>query len=472
MKEKKKNSKIKKFKKLQIKLGHNNQNNWEMDNLDKKKVETFSQKYMTFITKNKTERETTRYVKKLLEDKGYKENKGKNFYMLNKEKNIAIVRVGKNDLSKGVKLIVSHMDTPHIDLKQNPLYEDTNLAMMKTHYYGGIKKYQWVTRALSLHGIVVLKNGKEVEIRIGDKKKDPVFYIADLLPHLSHKAQNNKKMGEVIDGEKLNILVGSIPYKTDESLKEKIKFNILDILYKKYGIVEEDFLTAELQLVPAEGAREIGFDRSLIGAYGHDDRICSYAAMEAILKAEETNDTYVVLLVDKEEIGSDGNTGAKSYFLKQVIKQIFLNKDGKVDMVKMEDCLFNSKAISGDVNGAIDPDWKEVHESMNAARMGFGVCMTKFTGSGGKYSSSDANAEFVARMRKVLNKNKVGWQIGELGKVDEGGGGTIAKFIASYGMDVVDMGTALLSMHAPMECASKVDLFMTYKAYKVFFEKF
>lgn len=464
--------KIKKIKKIQKKLEYNSQNNWEMSNVNKKKIDKFAKKYMTFITENKTERETTKSVKALLDKKGFSQNKGKNFYMLNKEKNIAIVRIGKNDLQKGVKLIVSHMDTPHIDLKQNPLYEDTHMAFMKTHYYGGIKKYQWVTRALAMHGIVILKNGKEVEIRIGDKKDDPIFYIADLLPHLSRKVQGSKKIGDAISGEQLNILVGSIPYETDEQLKEKIKLNILMILNKKYGIVEEDFLTAELQLVPAEGAREIGFDRSLIGAYGQDDRICSYTAMKAILKAANPEDTLVVLLVDKEEIGSDGNTGAKSFFLKQVIKQIFLNKDRKVDMIKVEDCLFNSNAISGDVNGAINPAWKEVHEKMNAAKIGYGVCMTKFTGSGGKSSASDANAEFISRMRKVLNKNKVGWQTGELGKVDEGGGGTIAKYIASYGMDVVDMGTALLSMHAPMECASKVDLFMTYKAYKVFFEKF
>ena len=464
--------KDKKLKKLQKKLKHDFKNNWELATVNRKKVEKFSKKYMTFISENKTERETTDFVKQRLDQKGFKENKGKKFYMLNKGKNIAIVRIGKKDLSKGIKIIVSHMDTPHIDLKQNPLYEDTHMAFMKTHYYGGIKKYQWVTRPLALHGVVILKSGKEITFKIGEKESDPVFYIADLLPHLARKAQGTKKIGDAISGEKLNILVGSIPYETSKPIKDKIKFNVLAILNKEYGIVEEDFLSAELQLVPAENAREIGFDRSLIGAYGHDDRICSYAAMEALLKVEDPEDTIVTLLVDKEEIGSDGNTGAKSYFIKQVVKQIFLNKEGKADMVKMEDCLFNSKAISGDVNGAINPDWKEVHEKMNAARVGFGVCITKFTGSGGKYSASDANAEFVAKIQKVFNKNNVGWQIGELGKVDEGGGGTIAKFIASYGMDVIDMGTALLSMHAPMECASKVDLFMTYKAYKVFFDKF
>lgn len=461
-----------KAKTLKKQLENESKSAWEKP-YDSKALETLSKGYIDFLSSNKTEREVVSWVKHLVGRKGFTENGGSNsFFITNRNKNIALVKIGKNDPRNGIKLLVAHVDSPRLDLKQNPLYEDTNLALFKTHYYGGIKKYQWVTRALALHGIVILENGRHVTITVGEDAKDPVFFISDLLPHLSHKAQDDKKMGEGITGEKLNLIIGSLPFNTDEELKDKVKLNIMQILRKKYKITESDFLSAELEVVPAGPAREVGFDRSMIAGYGQDDRICSYTALRAILDAEPTDDTVVVMLVDKEEIGSDGNTGAKSLFLKQVIKKVFLEKEGKADMVDIEDCLFNSHAISSDVNGAIDPDWKEVHEEKNAAKLGFGVCLTKFTGSRGKSGASDANAEYVARLRQVLNSNKVAWQTGELGKVDEGGGGTIAKYLAEYGMEVIDMGPALLSMHAPMELSSKIDVWSAYQAYKVFLEKF
>ncbi|MDD5457387.1 MAG: aminopeptidase [Candidatus Margulisbacteria bacterium] len=457
--------------KLKDKLSYKSENAWESKNYKQDELESFSREYIKFISTCKTEREVIDYLIKMLNQKKIREKAGNTFYIVNKNKGIAIVKIGKNDLKKGVKLIVSHVDSPRLDLKQNPLYEDTGVALFKTHYYGGIKKYQWVTRPLALHGVVILKNGQSVKISIGESDGDPIFFISDLLPHLSYKVQDEKSLKEAIPGEKLNIVVGSIPYTADEEFKEKIKLNILQYLNKTYKMEEQDFLTAELEMVPAGKARDVGFDRSMIAGYGQDDRICVFSAVSALLDTKSGDDTIVVYLADKEEIGSDGNTGAKSMFLKQIIKNIFINKYKKVDMVAVEECLFNSRAISADVNGALDPDWKDVHEKRNAAILGHGVCMTKFTGSRGKAGASDANAEYIGSVRKVLNQNKVCWQMGELGKVDEGGGGTLAKFIADYGMDVVDMGPALLSMHAPMELSSKIDLFMTYKAYKVFFEK-
>lgn len=461
-----------KAKDLKKTLEYSAKNAWESTHYTHKELEALAKGYCQFISENKTEREVIHAVTDLVKKRGFHEKTGNDFYMVNRHKNIAIVRIGKSDLMNGVKLIMAHVDSPRLDLKQNPLYEDTQLAFFKTHYYGGIKKYQWVTRPLALHGVVMLKSGKTLSVSIGEKDSDPVFFISDLLPHLSHKAQDDKKVHEAIPGEKLNLLIGSIPFNTKEEIKDKVKLAVLCALSKKYGLTEEDFLSAELEAVPAGKAREIGFDRSMIAGYGQDDRICAFTALQAILAAEQTDDTYVLVLVDKEEIGSDGNTGAKSHFLKQVIKQIFLNKHKQVDALQIDECLYNSHAISSDVNGALDPDWKDVHEEKNAAKLGFGVCVTKFTGARGKSGASDANAEYLARLHQVLSEHHVCWQTGELGKVDEGGGGTIAKFLAEYGMEVVDMGPALLSMHAPMECSSKIDLLMTFRGYKVFLEKF
>ncbi len=461
-----------KAKDLKKKLEYQPQSAWEAS-FDNKAVETLCKEYISFLSKNKTERETIHSVEHILEKKGFT-NGGSSqaFYLTNRKKNIAIVRVGKNDPRHGVKIVMAHVDSPRLDLKQNPLYEDTNMALLKTHYYGGIKKYQWVTRPLALHGVVILEDGSSVNIMIGEDDKDPVLFISDLLPHLSHKAQDDKKIHDAIPGEKLNVVIGSQPFKTDDDLKDKVKLAILQILNKKYKMTEVDFQSAELEVVPAGPAREVGLDRSMIAGYGQDDRICAYTALRAILDAETTDDTQIVILVDKEEIGSVGNTGAKSHFLKQVIKEVFLAKEGSADMVAIEDCLYRSHAISSDVNGALDPDWKDVHEEKNAAKFGFGVCMTKFTGARGKSGASDANAEYVGKLRQVLNAHKVSWQTGELGKVDEGGGGTIAMYLAQYGMEIIDMGPALLSMHAPMELSSKIDVWSSYQAYKVFLEKF
>ncbi len=457
------------------KLEYKKTNGWENKDINKDTINEHNKSYMEFLSNYKTERQAVSYCIDSLKGKGFTEKTGNNFFITHKEKNVGIVRMPNNcDLTKGVNIIVSHLDCPRLDLKPNPLYEDTDLAYLKTHYYGGIKKYQWVSRALAIHGVIYNKEGQRIDISIGEDENDPVFFIADLLPHLSSKVQEDKKIKDAITGEQLNLLVGNIPYIPDEEEKDKkssVKLNILKLLNEKYGITEEDFTTAEIEIVPAGKARELGFDRSMIGAYGHDDRVCSYNALQAIINAKNYDKPIVVWLVDKEEIGSDGNTGAKSAFIKQIIKQAFINLGEKPDAINIDECLFNSLAISGDVTGAYDPDWKEVFESRNSAKIGYGVSMEKYGGSRGKSGSSDANAEYVTKLRLLLNKNNIVWQTGELGKVDEGGGGTVAKYLAEYGMEIVDMGTPVLAMHSPMECCSKLDIYMTYKAYKLFLEK-
>jgi aspartyl aminopeptidase len=361
------------------------------------------------------------------------------------------------------------MDAPRLDLKQNPLYEDkdTQMAILRTHYYGGIKKYQWVANPLALVGTVVLHDGKAVDISIGLGEDEPVFMAPDLLPHLGHKEQAERKSQETIRGEELQIVVGNMPI-NDKKVKEKIKIRVLEFLNKKYGMIEEDFLSAEIEAVPVGKARDVGLDRSMIGAYGQDDRICSYTSMEAIFGIKEPERTAIALFVDKEEIGSDSNTGIKSKFLYNFVTEILERSEegcGCETMLVMSRC----KALSADVNAGVEPNFKQVHEMSNASKIGFGVVMTKFTGSGGKYTANDANAEFVGEMRVLFNKHKVSWQTGELGKVDEGGGGTVAKFLAEYAMDVIDCGPALLSMHSTFEVSSKADVYAAYEAYKAFF---
>ena len=341
---------------------------------------------------------------------------------------------------------------------------------MKTHYYGGIKKYQWVSRPLALHGKIIKNDGKELDVRIGEDDNDPVFTILDLLPHLARKTQYEKKLGDAIIGEKLNVLVGSIPF-PDKDAQERIKLQILDYLNKTFRLVEEDFISAEIELVPAEKARDIGWDRSLIGAYGQDDRICAYSSLRAIGEMDKPQKTAIALFLDKEEIGSEGNTSARSGFLEDMVADIFKQTGAPLEEHSLKQALINSHAISADVNGALDPDYQEVHEKRNAAKLGYGVCVTKFTGSGGKYASSDANAEYVGMIRRLFNQNNIVWQTGEIGKVDEGGGGTVAKFLASYGMEIIDCGTSLLGMHSPFEVSSKADAYMTHKAYKFFLSK-
>jgi len=438
---------------------------------DKQKVFRFANRYKSFLDVAKTEREAVRAIEDFAKKKGFKDitksATGNKFYKVSKNKNIALAVLGKKALSSGVNLVVSHIDAPRLDLKQNPLYEEVDLAFLKTHYYGGIKKYQWLTRPLAIHGTVFNKDGKAFDIQVGEAQDDPVFTIADLLPHLARKVQADKKVSDAFEGEKLNILVGSLPI-GDEETKERFKLAVLEYLFSTYGFIEEDLMSAEIEIVPAGGARDVGWDRGLIGAYGQDDRVCAYASLEAMAEVTAQGKTSITLFTDKEEIGSDGSTGAKSRFLEDFVADLYEITGQEASAKTLRTCLLNSKALSGDVNAALDPDYQDVHEKRNAAKIGYGVCITKFGGSGGKYGSSDANAEYLSQIRRIFNKNKVIWQTGELGKVDEGGGGTIAKFLAVHGMEVVDCGTPILSMHSPFEIAGKGDIYMTYKAYKTF----
>ncbi len=452
---KKKNEELKK------KLSYENKNGWDLSHSSKDKVFKFSEKYKEFIGKCKTERETVNFVFDEFEKKKKKED----ITVINRGKNIALIRLGSEN---GMKLIASHIDAPRIDIKQKPLFEETDIALLHTHYYGGIKKYQWFNIPLAIHGIVVKENGEKTDITIGEDDRDPVFVIPDLLPHLSHKVIDEKKVKEAFDAEKMNLIVGSIPFDKDE--KDAVKLNILNILYEKYGIKEEDFISSELEIVPALKPRDIGFDRGFIAAYAQDDRICAYCSKEAFFDAKRNAKTVVALMIDKEEIGSDGNTGAKSRFLMDVVIEILKAQNRDVTFESIGEFFKNSEVLSADVNGAVNPMYKEVHEKDNASYINKGVVMTKFTGHGGKYMANDASAEFVGKIRKIFNEANVNWQTGELGKVDEGGGGTIAKYLASWNMDVIDCGPALLSMHSPYEISSKTDLYETYKAYKAFFE--
>jgi aspartyl aminopeptidase len=442
-----------------------------------KEIEEISRDYMDFISRAKTERMSTDLIIEILEDSGFREmsdirtiKPGTRAYMVNRGKNVAAFIIGKEDITRGVNLVASHSDSPRLDLKQNPLYEDndTRLALLKTHYYGGIKKYQWVNIPLAIHGKVILDSGKEVDIHMGEAQEDPIFTICDLLPHLYRKKQGERKLKEAITGEELNVLLASLPF-SEKGSKKKVKLWVLDYLNREYGMVEEDFVSAELEVVPAGKAREVGFDRSMIGAYGQDDRICAYTSIRSLTGIKVPSRTAMALVIDKEEIGSDGPTSIKSRFLEEVFSSILEVNDPDYPDRKLRQALSATLAISSDVNGAVNPSFKQVHELQNAARIGQGICVTKYTGSGGKYSSNDASAEFMGLIRKTFNKAGVPWQTGELGKVDEGGGGTIAKFLAEHNMDVVDAGPALISMHSPMEISSKADVWATGKAYTAFY---
>ncbi|AEA33410.1 aminopeptidase [Hippea maritima] len=450
----------KQIEKLKNKLEYKNGSGWKGESY-KNEVFEFSEKYKEFIGCCKTERETVRFVG----DEFKKRSKKSDFFMVNRGKNVALVRLGDKF---GMKLVASHIDTPRIDLKQNPLFEDVGIAMFHTHYYGGIKKYQWFNIPLAIHGVVVKSDGEILEITVGEDDNDPVFIIPDLLPHLSHKIMNDKKVKDAFDAEKMNLIVGSIPLDDDE--KDTVKLSVLKILNEKYGIVEEDFISAELSVVPSFKPKDVGFDKGLLAAYGHDDRICAFCSKEAFFKSQVNSKTIVALMIDKEEIGSDGNTGAKSRFLLDVVVEILKKQGIEPNFEHIGEFLKKSEVLSADVNGAVNPMYKEVHEKDNASYINHGVVLTKFTGHGGKYMANDAHAEFVGKIRRIFNNAGVNWQIGELGKVDEGGGGTIAKYLAAWNMDVVDCGPALISMHSPYEIASKSDLFETYKAYKAFFE--
>jgi len=416
---------------------------------------TFAEGYKTFLNQAKTEREAVHVIAEAAK-------KEKKKIVVNKEKSAAIIIKGKKPIRDGLRIVISHIDSPRLDLKQVPLFQDSesHLALFETHYYGGIKKFQWVVIPLALHGVIVKKDGKKITFTLGEDDLDPVFSVPDLLPHLSHDVQDNKKIDEAIKAESLDVVIGSLPARGE--FKEKIKAAILEKLHAEYDITEEDFISAELEAVPAFKARDVGFDRSLIGAYGQDDRICAYAALQAILDVKNPDHTILCLFVDKEEIGSEGNASAQAIsFLRSLIRE----QDANVDI---DSVLLKSKVISADVSSAVTPNYTDVFELKNASSLGNGVAMSKYTGHGGKYSANDASAEYIAEIRKLLDTAKVPWQTGELGKVDKGGGGTVAKYFSRLGMEVIDLGAPVLSMHSPYEVTSKADLYASYLAYLAF----
>ena len=433
------------------------------------KVDEFCEEYKNFLDNAKIEREAVSYSIEAAKNAGFEEydyNKnyapGDKVYVNNRGKAIMLAVIGKNGTHNGVRLGIAHIDSPRLDLKPNPLYEANNLALFKTHYYGGIKKYQWPTVPLSLHGVIALKDGTNVSVQMGEDDAEPCFCVTDLLPHLAVD-QMSQVMTKAFNGEHLNVLVGSRPFNEDEE-SESVKLNVLNLLFEKYGITEEDFLSADLHMVPAFRARDLGFDRSMIGAYGHDDKVCAYPALMAALDTELPESTVITVLTDREEIGSDGNTGMKSTYLVDFIADL-----AKADGEETRHVMAKTTCLSADVNAAFDPTYSSAFEANNSSYINNGAVITKYTGSGGKYSTSDASAEYMAKIRKILDDAGVLWQTGELGKVDGGGGGTIAKFVANYNADVVDLGVPVLSMHAPMEVVSKLDVYMTYRALYEFY---
>jgi len=467
--------------KLQERLSYNSINIWnKISGDERKKLDDFCNGYKLFLDRAKTEREYVAEARKEAEKYGFvsfdelvkkdeKLSPGTKVYKIIRNKAMILSVIGKRPIEEGVNIIGGHIDAPRIDLKQNPLYEDSAIGLMKTHYYGGIKKYQWVAIPLALHGVVIKADGTVVNICIGEDDNDPVFTISDLLPHLA-KDQMDKKMSEGITGEGLNLLFGSEPY-NDEKASNKVKLNILNILNQKYGIVEEDFYTAELEIVPAFKARDIGIDRSMIGAYGQDDRVCSYPAMKAIFELKDIERTAVCLLTDKEEIGSMGNTGAESRLFEDFLAALCAIGNDKYNDIVLRKCLNNSMMLSADVNPAFDPNYESVYDKRNASYFGKGIVIEKYTGARGKAGGSDANPEFIAKVRKIFNENSIAWHVAELGKVDQGGGGTIAQYIANLGAEVLDCGVSILSMHAPYEVTSKADVYTFYNGCKVFYEK-
>ncbi len=466
------------FKILEKELKKEFKNAW--DNIEnREEAFDFADEYKKFLDNSKTERLCVEEIIEYAENNGYvnlddliKDGKkletGDKVYAINRGKSVVMALIGKENVSKGLNIVGSHIDSPRLDLKPNPLYEDSNLALMKTHYYGGIRKYQWATIPLAIHGVVITKDNKIVKVSYGENENEPVFYISDLLPHLA-KDQAKKTLAEGINGENLNIIVGSIPY-GDKDTKEKVKLNVLRILNEKYNLIEEDFLSAEIEIVPAGKARDIGFDRGLIGGYGHDDRVCTFAALKGILEIEVPTKTAMTVFTDKEEVGSQGNTGAQSKFVENVVSEM-INLQEDFNQLKVRRAITNTQVLSADVGAGLDPTFPEVSEKLNSAFIGNGVQLVKYTGARGKGGCNDANAEFVGEVRKIFNDNNITWQAGELGKIDQGGGGTIAYLLANDGAEVVDCGTPVLSMHSPFELISKADLFMTYRAYKAFMNR-
>ena len=461
---------------LQEKLFKNKESGWKsIDEEETKKVFELSKKYIDFLNIAKTERDFVKSARKLADANGYKDiiefstlKPGDKIYFVNRNKSMYLAIIGEEPIENGLRIIGSHIDSPRLDLKPNPLYEDTGLAYLKTHYYGGIKKYQWTTIPLSMHGVVVKPNGEKVEIIIGEDDNDPIFTITDLLPHLAVE-QMEKKLKSGVDGESLTLLVGSIPYAEGNSA-EQVKLNILNILNKKYGIKEIDFTSSELELVPQFKARSLGFDESMVAAYGQDDKVCAYTSLAAMMELGNVKTTAVCMLTDKEEIGSMGNTGMESHMFDFFISEI-LNKLGQNRPNLLDRVFCFSKMLSSDVDAGFDPLYPTVSDKHNCGFLGKGISLNKYTGARGKSGSSDANAEYVAWVRNVLEKNNIRYQVAELGKVDVGGGGTIAYIIANKGADVIDCGVPVLSMHAPYEVTSKFDVYSAYKTYKAFWNE-
>ncbi len=464
---------------LEDELTYSVKNAWEQsDEEELDDIMKFAEKYKEFITDSKTEREVIEKTVTSLEDNGFVSltecknlKEGDKVYLVNKNKSIAVAVIGKKEITEGLHILASHIDSPRLDLKARPIFEDKDslLALFNTHYYGGIKKYQWVSTPLAIHGKIVKEDGEEVNICIGEDADDPVFAVSDLLPHLSKKKQSKRKMKDVIKGEELNLIIGGKPI-DDDDIEKKVKINVLKILNDKFDIKEEDFISAEIEIVPSGPARDIGFDRSMVGGYGHDDRVCAFTSLMACIDLEHQTKTSLVLLYDKEEIGSVGNTSVDSRFTQSVFQQLLEKTVGDYTSEDYRQILENSKAISGDVNPGVNPSFKGVHDLRNAGRMGKGIVITKYTGSGGKFMANDAHAEYVAFIRRILNDNDICWQTAQLGKVDEGGGGTVAKDLAQLNMEIIDAGPPLLGMHSPFEIISKVDIYHTYKAYKAFLE--
>ena len=460
---------------LEKKLFHTKTVGWEeADENQKNEIFNLAQNYMNFLNKAKIEREFAAQAIKLAQENGYKDiaefdhlQAGDKIYFNNRGKSVYLAIIGTENIENGLHIIGSHIDSPRLDLKPNPLYEDTGLAYFKTHYYGGIKKYQWTTIPLAIHGVIVKTNGEKININIGESEDDPIFTITDLLPHLA-QTQMEKKLKDGVEGENLNLLIGSIPYK-DENSKEKVKLNVLNILNKKYGIVEADLQSAELELVPAFKARSLGFDEGMVAAYGQDDKVCAYSSLAALMTVQNPKVTSVCILADKEEIGSVGNTGMEShifdFFISEILNKLGINRPNLLDKVF---CF--SKMLSSDVDAGFDPIFASVSDRNNAGYMGKGISLNKYTGARGKSGASDANAEYVAWVRNILESNNIKYQMPELGKVDVGGGGTIAYILANKGVDVIDCGVPVLSMHAPYEVTSKFDIYSAFRTYKAFWE--
>lgn len=459
---------------LKEKLFNEKKTGWnDLSEDETKQVFKFSDEYIFYLNQAKTEKEIVNFSKEILLKNDFKDLKevdclkpGDRVFWTNRNRSLYIAVIGKQKIENGLKIVGAHGDSPRIDLKQNPIYEENEVALLKTHYYGGIKKYQWATVPLAMHGVIAKTNGERVVVSVGENENDPVFYISDLPPHLSRGGQDSRKLEEGIEGEELNIIAGTIPF-DDKKISERVKLNILRILNEKYGIKEIDFTSSELEFVPANKARSVGFDESLIGGYGQDDKVCCYTSLRAILEVQNPEKTAICILTDKEEIGFCGVTGMESHSFERFVIEL-LDKTNENQPGMIEKVYSNSQAISADVDAGFDPTFSSFYDSRNACRLGYGVCICKYTGARGKSGASEAPAEYVSEIRRIFDDNNIKYCSSELGKVDKGGGGTIAVTFANRGIDTIDIGVPVLSMHSPYELTSKFDVYNAYRAYKAF----